>query len=166
MKPLTRILHFVGLAVFVGSIFGHILLGKLGDPEQDLGEFAVLMQAKYSNTLFLTTPGLLLVVITGVGLMRQEGTSPRKVRWLAAKVILVGLTALNGVFLLTPLSEEMAAIAGEAVHAGRLSPEFWALKIQEDIFGALNMALILLTMSLVVIKPALKPFHRSRANTV
>jgi len=89
----------------VGSIFGHILLGSIGDPETDLAGFAVLMEAKYMNALVLTASGLILTIVTGIALMFRRGMTPNKLRWMALKLGLVGLIALNGIFVLTPLTQ-------------------------------------------------------------
>ena len=67
MNKFLKIIHLLGLAAFVGSIFGHILLGNLGDPKADLAGFAVLMQAKSMNVILLTMPGLVPMLITGSG---------------------------------------------------------------------------------------------------
>jgi len=140
----------------VGSIFGHILLGSIGDPETDLARFAVLMEAKYMNALVLTASGLILTIVTGIALMFRRGMTPNKLRWMALKLGLVGLIALNGIFVLTPLTQEMATIASNAVNSGTLPAVFSELKTSEDIFGVINMVMILTTMWLTVAKPALR----------
>ena len=47
MASILKIAHFLGLSVFLGSIPGHILLGRLADPAAGLQGFALLMHAKY-----------------------------------------------------------------------------------------------------------------------
>jgi uncharacterized membrane protein len=155
MSKFLKVGHFLGLAVFVGSIFGHILLGHLGDPSTDPAGFAALMQAKYMNVLVLTTSGLALLVLTGIPLMLRRGLTPKKARWMGTKLALVTLIALNGAFILTPLSRDMATAAQETVKAGALPPVYSQLKRREDLFGAGNLAMILGVIGLAVAKPFL-----------
>ncbi|MEA3292770.1 MAG: DUF2269 family protein [Pseudomonadota bacterium] len=156
MNKFLKAGHLIGLAAFVGSIFGHILLGNLGDREAGLAGFAVLMQAKYMNVLLLTTSGLVLLLLTGIPLMLRRGMSPAKVRWMGVKLALVALIALNGILVLTPLGQEMAAMARNAVSAGGLPAAFFELQSKEDTFGAANLAMILAVISLAVARPALR----------
>lgn len=156
MNKFLKAGHLIGLAAFVGSIFGHILLGNLGDPEADLAGFAALMQAKHMNVLLLTTSGLVLLLLTGIPLMLRRGMSPAKVRWMGVKLALVALIALNGTLVLTPLSQEMAAMARSAVSSGSLPVAFFALQSKEDVFGAANLAMILAVIGLAIARPALR----------
>jgi len=50
----------------------------------------------------------------------------------------------------------MATIASNAVNSGTLPAVFSELKTSEDIFGVINMVMILTTMWLTVAKPALR----------
>ncbi len=156
MNKFLKIIHLLGLAAFVGSIFGHILLGNLSDPEADLAGFAVLVQAKYMNVLLLTMSGLILMLLTGIALMWRRGMTPKKLRWMGVKLVLVTLIALNGTFVLTPLSRDMATLAQDAVTTGHLPTAFYDLQTKEDVFGIANLAMILGVISLAVAKPALR----------
>jgi len=156
MNKFLKIAHLLGLAAFVGSIFGHILLRNLGDPKADLVGFAVLMQAKSMNVLLLTMSGLILMLLTGIALMWRRGMTPKKLRWLGMKLVLVALIALNGTFVLTPLSRNMATLAQDAVTTGHLPTIFYDLQRKEDAFGIANLAMILTVMSLAVAKPAFR----------
>lgn len=141
-----------GLALFLGSIPGHILLGRLADPA-DLEGFALLMHAKYLSVVALTLPGLFLTLLTGIALMLRRGMTPNKVRWMAAKLALVVLIVLNGALILRPVAAEMALSARGAVKAGNLPPGFAELERREGMFGAANLAMILAVIGLAVSKP-------------
>ena len=157
MNQFLKIGHLVGLAVFVGSIPAHIVLGHLVDPATDLLGFATLMQAKYMTILVLTAPGLVLALLTGTALMLRRGMTPNRFRWMAVKLVLVGLITLNGTLFLTPLARDISAVARAAVSAGALPTEYADLARREAAFGAANLAMILAVIGLVVSKPALRP---------
>jgi len=156
MNKVLKVGHFVGLAVFLGSIPGHIVLGQLGDPILDPAGFAVLMHAKYITVLVLTMPGLIIMLLTGIALMLRRGMTPDKFRWMAAKLLLVGLIALNGVFVLRPLGRDIATAAQGAVATGSLTAIIPELARKESAFGAINLAMILAVIGLAVAKPSLR----------
>ncbi len=162
MKSL-KIFHFIGLAVFFGSIPAHILLGIMADQYAGTEAFASIYRIKYMNTLFLTTPGLVLMLVTGITMMLKGRMTPNQVRWMALKLPLVTLIALNGFFILTPAGKEIAEIAeaslklqGAGLQATGLPDAFHTVKTKEDIFGTLNLIMILIVVSTSVIKPRLR----------
>ncbi len=108
------------------------------------------------NVLLLTVPGLILMLLTGIALIWRRGMTPKRLRWMGVKLVLVALIALNGTFVLTPLSRDMATLAQEAVTTGHLPVAFYDLQRKEDVFGIANLAMILAVMSLAVAKPALR----------
>lgn len=156
MNKLLKIGHLIGLALFVGSVCGHILLGKIVDPDTDLAAFAALMQAKRVNVQVLTIPGLGLMLLTGFTLMVRRGVRPTRDLWLGAKLLLVTLITLNGLLILGPLSGDMATVAQNAVQAGVLPAGFAAMEQREALFGAVNMTMILAVIGLAAAKPALR----------
>jgi uncharacterized membrane protein len=156
MNKTLKVAHFVGLALFLGSIPGHILLGRLADPAADLQGFALLMHANYVNGLAFTLPGLFLMLLTGIVLMLRRGLTPNRYRWMAVKLMLVSLIALNATFILRPLAGEIADTAGASVSAGSLPAGFADLERREGIFGAVNLAMILAVVGLTVFKPGLR----------
>jgi len=152
MDKTLKAAHFVGLALFLGSIPGHILLGRLADPA-DLPGFALLMHAKYASVLALTLPALILTLLTGIALMLRRGMTPNRIRWMAVKLVLVAMIVLNGALVLRPVGAEMAHSARAAVKTGTLSPAFASLERREGAFGAANLVMILAVIGLAVFKP-------------
>ncbi len=152
MDKTLKVAHFVGLALFLGSIPGHILLGRLADPA-DLPGFALLMHAKYVSVLALTLSALFLTLLSGIALMLRRGMTPNRIRRMAVKLVLVALIMLNGTLVLRPVAAEMAHSARAAAKTGILSPEFAALQRREGAFGAANLAMILAVIGLAVFKP-------------
>lgn len=75
--------------------------------------------------------------------------------FVAAKLGLVTLIALNGALILTPLSRDMANAAQTSVTAGALPAGYSELKRSEDLFGAANLAMIFAVIGLAVAKPSL-----------
>ena len=124
MERILKVAHLVALALFLGSIPGHIVLGRLADPAADAEGFALLMHA-----------------------------TPDKVRWMAAKLALVALITVNGAFILTPLARDISGSAKAAVAAGTLPAGFADLTRRESAFGAANLAMVLAVIALAVARP-------------
>lgn len=164
MDKLLKIGHLIGLAVFLGSIPGHILLGKIVEPVADPAGFALLMHAKHVNVQVLTLPGLVLMLITGVALMLRRGLKPARERWLAVKLVLVVLVALNGMLILGPASRDIATATRSASLGGASAANIAVLERRESLFGALNLVMILGAIGLVVAKPALRRMSGSKAD--
>lgn len=152
MDKTLKVAHLVGLALFLGSIPGHILLGRLADPA-DLHGFALLMQAKYTSVLALTLPALLLTLVTGTALMLRRGMTPTRVRWMAVKLVLVAFIVLNGALVLRPSGAQIALSAQAAQQTGVLPAELAALERREGAFGAANLAMIVAVIGLAVFRP-------------
>ena len=159
MNKSLKILHFDGLALFDGSIPGHILLGEIAVPETGMEAFAALIRSKYLSVAALTLPGLGLMVATGIPLMIRRKMTPNRLRWMTIKLVLVSLISINGVFLLLPTAWEMSNVAANAMGSGSLDESFWNLKSRESIFGAINLILILIVIGVTVSKPVFKRRH-------
>ncbi|HXX85673.1 MAG TPA: hypothetical protein VEN29_17055 [Casimicrobiaceae bacterium] len=85
-------------------------------------------------------------------MVRQQLT-PNKARWIAAKLVLVTLITLNGVFVLPPVARDLAISAQTAATTGSRPPAFTELERRESLFGDANLAMILATIALSVFRP-------------
>lgn len=157
MKRILRIVHLVALAVFLGSIFGHIVLGRLA--EADPAAALPLLGAKLAMIHALTLPGLGALVLSGAVLAFTTRPAQGMRRWLAAKFALVIAVGANGALMLTPIAERQVELAGGA--GGMLSPEFAALVLRESVAGGFNLLVIAAIMALAVLRPALRGGHRA-----
>jgi uncharacterized membrane protein len=152
MHRILRIVHFIALAVFVGSIFGHILLGRMAAADGPAATLP-LLEAKLAMIYVLTLPGLGALVVSGaaLALATQRRTGAR--RWLAAKLALVVAVGLNGALVLTPIAAEQ--VARVRAGADALSPAYQALARRESIAGGLNLLAIAAIVALAVYRPRL-----------
>jgi uncharacterized membrane protein len=152
MNKALKILHLIGLALFLGSIPGHILLGQLAAGAVDPGQLAQLLRAKYLATAALTLPGLTIMVISGAVLLARRRELLRS-GWMRAKLASVALVVVNSVFVMLPVAAEITK-AGEAALGGAVvADQLAALDAREDLFGAINLLMILAIISLSVVRP-------------
>jgi uncharacterized membrane protein len=162
-RPLTskgiRFLHLLGLTLFLGSILASTVLSlsapATGDPQKVY--FAWRAIGHIESTL--TTPGLMLSVLTGIGLWIVDMRNPLKEPWLAFKLVLTVAILGNALILIVPREEQLReATAVIPYVTGTVADMARRL----GIFGALNVAMALIAALLGVFKPRL----RGRLSTV
>ncbi len=155
MPRLLKLLHILGLVLFLGSIPSHIILGQIA-PGGDIPAMGIVFSRKVMLiiTLAATVPGLTLLTITG--LLRRRGVPTPRPNWLRLHLAL-GLTALAvGTLVITPHIFELMAQA-EALAADSFDPAAWKrAKLIEDVAGTLNVGLALLAMGLACFRPTWK----------
>lgn len=155
-----RLLHLLGLTMFLGSILGSIVL-SLGAPVTGDPQYVVLAWHAIGRTnAILTTPGMLLVALTGFALMIVERLSPRKEVWLAVKMMLMVAIVANANLLIVPAEEQLRQYA-EALPAADARAMFTSMAIRQQIYGAINLALISLAAVLGVVKPRVRRASRT-----
>ncbi len=115
MYRALKIAHLLGLALFLGSVFSHVVAAALGGAPGS-PEFLPARAEIAAATRALTLPGLGLAVLSGVG-MALVAPGLRRQRWLWLHAALAGLVVASSVALVAPAGRQ--ALAGaEAFAAG------------------------------------------------
>ena len=153
---LLKAVHLVALALFLGSVFGHIVQGMV--PGGDTVPTTVLFvrQSIDLATRYLTMPGLALLMATGIvmSVIRKGGFGAH--RWLTAHQVLGVIVVAIGMAVLVPTGQELLASAEGLVDGALSLPEHATLARRESIFGAVNVLLALLALAVVIAKPTLR----------
>ena len=159
MYKTAKALHLIGLAMFLGSILGHISIGFL----PDAGAAQTILfgrQAIAVATWWLTLPGLALLIVTGLFMTVQGRHGFGRRRWLTAHQVLAVLIALNAAFVLVPGGETLRALAAEVADGRRAADAMQALAGRESMFGAANLLMALAAIFVAVLKPGFgQPRH-------
>ena len=163
MYRLLKTLHLIGLALFLGSVLGHVVAGVAGGAP-GTASFLYAREQIALATQFLTLPGLALAVVSGVGLAAFSRMSPLRLRWLAAKIALTFAIMANSALVLAPAGARALAGAVALSHgdAGATADVLGGLRA-EHVAGAANIFLILAVVLLGVFKPRLE-WRPRRAN--
>ena len=162
MYRFLKVCHLIGLTMFLGSIFGHIVASAGGGAPGTAG-FLFAREQIALATRALTLPGLLLAVVSGIALASYGRLSPVRNRWIAAKAMLAALIVFNSTVFLAPAGRHLVAAA---VALSQNQAEVTAAGIEaalntEHIAGAINIVLTLAIVSLGVFKPRLTRHPRS-----
>ena len=145
-----KVLHLMGLVLFLGSIFGHIVAGILGGGPVSGGRFLAAREHIAAATQFLTLPGPGLLLLSGVGLWLMSW-SVKNSRWLGVHMGLAVMVTLIAFVVVLPAGAEMMALASTDMVANM--EKILAANRFEDIGGAVNVLLILIITGLGVAKP-------------
>ncbi|MBB4196343.1 hypothetical protein CCR94_13420 [Rhodoblastus sphagnicola] len=156
MSRFCKFLHLLGLTLFLGSIFGHIVAGVLAGAPGDPAFVAARAEIVHATRL-LTLPGLGLLIASGAGMLAAARLSPLKIGWLAAHVGGAALIVINTAAFIVPAGIRALALA----KAGDYGEALGGALLTEDGFGAANVALALALIALGLYKPTL--FRRGAA---
>ncbi|KAB2915080.1 MAG: DUF2269 family protein [Hyphomicrobiaceae bacterium] len=156
MYRVLKFLHLLGLTLFLGSIFGHIVVSVLGGgPHSPLFLFA--RQNVTTATNVLTIPGLGLAIVSGIGMAVISRLSPLRARWLALHGSLALVVAAIAAVAIIPAGRDMlqGAIALRDGSPDVAAAQILTAKRIEDIAGAINILLALTIAAIGVWKPKL-----------
>jgi Predicted integral membrane protein (DUF2269) len=155
VHKIAKALHFVGLAMFLGSILGHVAIGFVPGAKDQAQAMLFGRQAIEIATRSLTIPGLALLAVTGLFMTFRGGLGFGRRRWLTVHQIIGVLILLNAALILVPLGGGLLDMASKIIQGSGSTEAFAALAGRERMFGAANLVLALATIFVAVLKPAL-----------
>lgn len=148
MHKIIRVFHILGVVLFFGSILGHAVVGLAEHTHDSPQALLLTRQIVDVATWYLTLPGLLLLVLSGVGLIIYR---ERPMRYLAAHLFIAILILANAIFILFPVGQAMlGAASGGAINS---VAEIQVLEGREAMFGVINILLCLAAVFIGVLKP-------------
>jgi Predicted integral membrane protein (DUF2269) len=156
MTKFGKALHLIGATMFFGSILSHITVGLVPGAQDDPQTAFIVREGIDAATIYLTIPGLILLVAAGVFMIVKGKLPVLKIRWLMLHAVFGLLIAFNGAVLLYPIGQNMLGIAGQVVSGAVSLDALHAPGGREAAFGAVNIVLCLAAIMLAVIKPRLK----------
>jgi hypothetical protein len=148
-------LHFVELAMFLGSILGHVSIGFVPGTNDPAQAMLFGRQAIEIATWSLTIPGLILLAVTGLFMTLHRRLGFGRRRWLTAHQIAGVLILLNAALVLVPVGDDLLDVAAKIIEGSESIEDFTALSSRESMFGAANLLLALATIFVAALKPAL-----------
>jgi uncharacterized membrane protein len=159
MRQALKIIHFLGLAGFLGSIAVYIALASA---KWQLGSaaFATARQIILIGTQAITLPALIVVLASGIGLMWFHRHNLRG--WIYVKLCLGIALCINAYLFVTPA----ITIAAQQATLSISDPSAQQAAINaiatETNYGAANVVLALCAMIVAVVRPRLGKTNSSR----
>lgn len=155
MYKIAKALHLLGLAMFLGSILGHVSVGFVPGAKDQAQPMLFARQAIEIATWSLTVPGLALLAVTGLVMTVHGGLGFGRRRWLTVHQIIAVLILLNAALILVPVGGDLLDLASEIIRGSGSIEAFRALAGRERMFGAVNLVLALVTVFVAVLRPGL-----------
>lgn len=140
-----KLVHFIGLVLFLGSIITFIIISSLIEGSS-LSNIAFGRKIISSGTNALTLPGMWMLAITGVwmGLLRYG----IRQRYFQIKLLLIVLIMLNAHFFIVPAVTTATDIATHSLDQGKRFAQYDEAYMRESVLGAVN---VLLTLSAIIV---------------
>jgi len=152
---IAKALHFVGLAMFLGSILSHVSLGFVPGARDPAQAMLFWRQGIEIATDCLTVPGLALLVVTGLFMAGWGGARFARQRWLIVHLTMGFLIVLIAAFVMLPVGIQSLDQAIKISHGVGSMETFSGLIGKERIFGAITIVLALSSILIVTLKPRL-----------
>lgn len=137
----ARLISVTGFIISLGSIFTFIVMNDvLGDsPSIDSIYWQRLFVSRITEVLILPGVGL---IFTGTFILSWKQYGFFRNTWISILQILVVLIVINSVNI-TLLAGRVTEIAVRQWQTSVFSPEYINLKSAEDIFGAINVVMMI-----------------------
>jgi hypothetical protein len=148
-----KVLHLLGLALFLGSIFGHIVSSALGGEVGGTLAFQMARAHIAFATSVLTMPGLYLSLLSGVAMVLAGRLSPLRERWLFLHGGLAIAILLLALCIIQPAVAQVLLGAQELVRGAGSLQAVTSAKHIEDAVGGANVVLALVAIGVAVWKP-------------
>jgi len=153
MLLFLRLLHLLGVILFVGNIVTAALWKVRADASGDLRAIAYAQRGVMFADYIFTAPGAALILVTGLWMASLSDRNILQTGWLLTALVLLVVTLLIWLFELLPVQRRLIRVADEAVRNGQLDPVFKGLSLRWTIFGMLTTLLPLVNVYLMVFKP-------------
>lgn len=139
MKKGAKLIHIIGVILFLGSIFTYTLISTL-TKNASLTDIVFAREIINTGTAYLTLPGLLIIVLSGI-ISTIKDVRFLKHRWLNVKFAALLIILLNTFIFILPAADDALELAKASLAEGKLLSEYSAAYMQESIAGGVNVLL-------------------------
>ena len=154
---LVKMLHLLGVVLFVGNILVTALWKTLADRTRDPKVIAFAQRLVGVTDVVFTGPGAGLVAVSGVmmGIVFATDLDGAfwKVGWIAAGVALFAVSGLIWVAILVPVQLRQSRMARTFERDATIPDAYWRLCRIWNLAGATASLLPLINLYLMVLRP-------------
>ena len=152
MHELYDLLHILGVVLFFGGMIVSLKWLFLVEMRKRAGALQIAVQWTYRLTMFVTAPGIALIIVSGILQMSRTGGLFSQ-SWLVVGLMLFALSVLAWLIFFVPCHSKLLRISA---HSGdQLPPDFFTLLHRLYFFGAIIIIFPLGTMLFSILKPSL-----------
>jgi uncharacterized membrane protein len=148
-----KLLHVIAVALFLGNITTGIFWKAHGDRTKDPHSIAVIIEGIIRSDQWFTIPGVVAIILTGVGTAMIGGLSIFGTPWILWSLILFGISGVAFMAQVAPLQRKMLALARSAGDSGNFDwPLYHKLSRRWELWGVIALLTPFAAMALMVFK--------------
>jgi len=148
-----KALHILSVVLFLGNIITGVFWKVHADLTGDLKARTQALDGIIKSDRWFTVPGVFLIIATGVALALMAGFPLLRTFWIAASLVLFGISGLAFATAVGPLQKKLLANARAGLTGNWNQPEYDRLSRSWAVWGAVATAAPLIALFLMVMKP-------------
>ena len=135
---ILKSLHVLSVVLFLGNIITGLFWKRHADRTGDPRLMAHALDGVIRSDRWFTMPGVLAIIVTGVGLAQSAGYPIVATGWIWKSLILFGISgALFGIWV-APLQKRLRTLAAAGSASGQIDlPLYRKLSLRWEIAGAI-----------------------------
>lgn len=149
-----KILHVAAVVIFLGNIVTGLLWKVHADETKDPVIIRHTLAGLIRADRWFTIPGVILIVISGVGAAVIGGLPLLGTRWILWGIILFTISGIAYMARVVPLQRQMLAVARAGVESGNFDRDrYRALSRSWNVWGTIALLTPALAMIAMIAKP-------------
>jgi uncharacterized membrane protein len=152
-----KLVHVGAVMMFLGNITTGIFWKHHADRTREPRLIANTMEGIIGSDRLFTIPGVVLIVAAGIAAAIRGHYPLLRTGWILWALVLFSLSGWAFMARVAPLQRKLLAAARDGAGAG--PPDWWeryeALSRRWDLWGAISLALPLIALALMILKPGL-----------
>ena len=154
MYLVLKTLHILAVVLFLGNIITGLFWKAHGDRTGDPRIMAHTMDGIIRSDRWFTLPGVLLIIVFGIGAALVAGVPILRTGWILHSLILFGISGLAFVGQVAPLQQRLRVLALEGAAGGQWDAvAYRRLSRRWEFWGAVAVLTPLGALVLMVVKP-------------
>jgi uncharacterized membrane protein len=151
-----KLLHLAAVVVFLGNIYTGLFWKAIADRTRDPRIMAHTLDGIIRSDRWFTIPGVLVIVIGGIGAGVAGNLQLLRVGWIVWSIVLFTLSGVVFGVRLVPLQRQLRDLARRGETGGGLGLDwgrYGRLSLAWELWGAFALAAPVVAMGLMVLKP-------------
>ncbi|MGB7740063.1 MAG: DUF2269 family protein [Steroidobacteraceae bacterium] len=151
-----KLLHVMAVVAFLGNIATGLFWHAHAARTRDARQLAHAMDGIIRSDRIFTVPGVVGIIVTGVGAAIYGNYPLLRTGWILWTIILFSISGLVFVIRVAPLQRQLRALAKAAVESGTFEyAQYRAVAVRWEVWGAAALLTPLAGLVLMVLKPSL-----------
>ena len=154
MYMIVKLLHIASVIAFLGNIVTGLFWHAHAVRTKEAKLLAHAMGGIIRSDRLFTMPGVLGIIISGIGAAQLGGYPLLRTDWILWAIVLFSISGLAFMFRVAPLQRQLHRLAQSGVQSGSFDfGRYQRLAVQWEIWGAVALLTPLAALVLMVLKP-------------